>query len=118
MPDQPEESGTVVGAIEKKPKLGFWLMPDNTNPGMLEDFCADLADRESFEFADQCVTEAQERSLTNFNDIHRSKAVIHTYLAWQDEPGQPLGQAITTHSLKPETYIAQSFTGWLRTLFG
>jgi len=33
---------------------------------------------------------------------HKSKAVIHTYLAWQNEPGMPLGQAITARALNPE----------------
>nr|WP_254435729.1 DUF3226 domain-containing protein [Dolichospermum sp. UHCC 0260] len=46
-----------------------------------------------------------------------SKAIIHTYLAWQDEPGYPMGQAITKQSLRPHTDIAIKFTDWLTRLF-
>lgn len=46
-----------------------------------------------------------------------SKAVIHTYLAWQDEPDRPLGQAITKQALRPQTDIAVRFTDWLKALF-
>ena len=37
--------------------------------------------------------------------------------AWQDEPGRPLGQAITKQALRPHTDIAVRFTDWLTRLF-
>jgi hypothetical protein len=43
--------------------------------------------------------------------------MAQTYLAWQDEPGNPLGQAITNHVLQPQTEIAYNFTNWLNRLF-
>jgi hypothetical protein len=49
-------------------------------------------------------------------EVHYSKALIHTYLAWQDEPGKTLGQSITSHVLQ-ETEIAQAFVKWLMLLF-
>ena len=52
-----------------------------------------------------------------FKEIDLEKAIIHTYLAWQDEPGYPLGKAITAQSLRPETPIAREFTNWLTRLF-
>ena len=55
--------------------------------------------------------------LTTFQSLHLSKAIIHTYLAWQDEPGYPMGQAITKQSLRPHTDIAIKFTDWLTRLF-
>jgi hypothetical protein len=47
-----------------------------------------------------CVKCARRRKVTQFKDVHLSKAEIYTYLAWQDEPGKPFGIAITVHTLQ------------------
>lgn len=117
LPDFPAHEGTIVEGPTGKPKLGFWFMPDNEASGMLEDFCAKLAEPSAFASARECVESAKERGLTTFKAAHLSKAFIHTYLAWQDEPGRPFGQAITAQTLRPQTEIAIRFTGWLRNLF-
>ncbi len=116
-PDAPEPDGTIIESVEDKPRLGFWLMPNNIDSGMLEDFCRQLAPANAIAFAEHCVTEAKEKLLTPFKDVHRSKAVIHTYLAWQGEPGRPLGQSITAKALESETEIAKTFASWLNRLF-
>ncbi|MDJ0620131.1 MAG: hypothetical protein QNJ63_25895 [Calothrix sp. MO_192.B10] len=113
----PDIDGTIVDSVVDKPKLGFWLMPNNQDSGMLEDFCAELAEPESLLFARECVEQADERKVTTFKEVHRSKAIIHTYLAWHDEPGYPLGKAITRQALRPHTDIAVRFTDWLTRLF-
>lgn len=101
MPKHPHADGTVIEKIAVKPKLGFWLMPNNQDPGILEDFCAKLAEPISLKFAEDCVQKAFESKVTTFKDIDYSKAVIHTYLAWHDEPGYPFGKAITSQALRP-----------------
>ncbi len=113
----PSVAGSIVQSVTNKPKLGFWLMPNNQDTGMLEDFCAELADPESLKFAKECVELASQKQVVTFKDVHRSKAVIHTYLAWQDEPGYPLGKAITSQALRPHSEIAVQFTDWLKALF-
>jgi hypothetical protein len=113
----PDINGTIVDSVMDKPKLGFWLMPNNQDSGMLEDFCAELAEPASLLFARECVEQASTRNITTFKEVHRSKAVIHTYLAWHDEPGYPLGKAITRQALRPHTNIAVIFTNWLTRLF-
>ncbi|MCC5649013.1 hypothetical protein LC609_04000 [Nostoc sp. XA013] len=57
------------------------------------------------------------KKVTTFKPLDISKAVIHTYLAWQDEPDRPMGQAITKQALRPNTDIAIRFTDWLIRLF-
>jgi hypothetical protein len=69
------------------------------------------------ETAERSVINAQKEGICTFQKVHLSKAIVHTYLAWQDEPGRPLGQAITTQALKPHTQTAQAFTTWLTRLF-
>lgn len=116
-PEIPDLDGTIVEGVADEPRLGFWLMPNNQDSGKLEDFCAELAEPTSLAFARECVDEAQAKEATTFKAIDISKAVIHTYLAWQDEPGRPLGQAITKQALRPHTDIAIKFTNWLTRLF-
>jgi hypothetical protein len=117
-PDKPNLDGTIVARNLDEPTLGFWLMPNNGTSGMLEDFCAELAIPASLAFALECVEQAYERKVTTFKVVHKSKAAIHTYLAWHDEPGYPLGKAITSQTLRANTEIAIKFTDWLIHLFG
>lgn len=116
-PEFPNVKGTILDNNQEKPNLGIWLMPNNKNPGMLEDFLLEMADEDTIAIASQCLETAKDKGLTTFQDIHFSKALIHTYLAWQDEPGKALGQSITAHSLKPDTEIANIFVEWLKNLF-
>jgi 5S rRNA maturation endonuclease (ribonuclease M5) len=116
-PKKPDVNGTCIQGIDDEPKLGFWLMPNNQDSGMLEDFCVELAEPESLTFARECVEQAQQKKLTTFKQVHQSKAIVHTYLAWQDEPGYPLGKAITSQALLSNRSIATSFTDWLIRLF-
>jgi len=46
------------------------------------------------------------------------KAQIHTWLAWQKEPGKPMGQAITKRFFDHTTPHAQQFMDWIRRLYG
>jgi len=116
-PDVPEENGTIIEADETLPRLGVWLMPNNQIMGMLEDFCLDMIDKKARETAETAVVDAQQKGVCTFRVAHLSKAIVHTYLAWQDEPGRPLGQAITTQALRPDTQTSRAFTDWLTRLF-
>lgn len=116
LPDSPLLDGTIVTS-EGKPKIGIWLMPNNDADGMLEDFCHALVDKSVIDFASECVKEAENKQITTFIDNHRSKAIIHTFLAWQNEPGMPLGLAITAKTLDGSKPIAKQFVCFLENLF-
>lgn len=49
--------------------------------------------------------------------IPQLKAFIHTWLAWQESPGRPMGQAITAHCFEYNAPLANLFVEWLRNLF-
>lgn len=116
VPGNPDPKGTIVEA-EDKPKIGIWLMPNNQLDGKLEDFCAELANQDALNYARECVATAKERSFTTFKSEHKSKADIHTYLAWQDEPGNPLGLAITATALDAKHPLAKDLANFLEKLF-
>ncbi|MCX6066834.1 MAG: hypothetical protein NT121_13920 [Chloroflexi bacterium] len=115
VPAKPVPTGTILHD-EDKPTVGIWLMPDNHLPGMLEDFAAMLIPDNDvlLPYARECVQQLPEQ---RFPQVQHAKADIHTWLAWQDEPGKPLGIAITARYLNPESAQAQVFITWLRALF-
>jgi hypothetical protein len=116
-PEAPDVSGTIIDANDGIPKIGFWLMPDNKERGMLEDFCNEMMDVKTKEYIIRSVSLAQRKGICTFKAVHKAKAVAHTYLAWQDEPGLPLGLSITRQSLRSDTKTAREFTNWLIRLF-
>jgi hypothetical protein len=92
-------------------------MPDNKTIGMLEDFLLKTVTPAGVEVARQAVDLAQSRGVATFRNPHYSKALIHTFLSWQDEPGYPLGLAVTAKVLSAECEISNLFVSWLRKLF-
>jgi hypothetical protein len=117
IPDAPNIGGTILNS-PYLPKLGIWLMPNNLDVGMLEDFCLLLVEENKIAVADECIKIAMKKNATSFKSVHYAKALIHTYLAWQDEPGKPIGQAITAKILEPSYPISLKFKNWLIELFG
>ncbi|HAI69373.1 MAG TPA: hypothetical protein DCM38_08055 [Gammaproteobacteria bacterium] len=117
LPTQPDKQGTIHQNVGKYPRIGIWLMPNNQDTGMLEDFLKKLALPDTLATAQSCVKCAHRRKVTHFKEVHLSKAEIYTYLAWQDEPGKPFGIAITAHTLQPKTKMACIFIEWLNRLF-
>jgi hypothetical protein len=116
-PNSPNVDGTILEE-PGLPRVGLWLMPDNQTPGMLEDFCIQMIKGTGHQQAEAAVSTAQAAGVCTFKPDHLSKAIVHTYLAWQDEPGRPLGQAITSRTLRPDTETAKAFVAWLTRLFG
>lgn len=118
LPAQPTASGTIIPSTEiGYPRLGFWLMPNNQDAGMLEDFIREMIPPNCVSVVEQCLTQAQLSACITYKAVHHAKAIVHTYLAWQDEPGQPIGQAITARALQPHTNTALQFSAWLSSLF-
>lgn len=119
-PDAPAADGLILDhPTGHRPRVGVWLMPDNHLPGMLEDFVRHLIpDNDDLVPRVESVLDGIERSgLRRYDIQHRPKAFIHTWLAWQEEPGCPMGQAITARVLNPDSRLADPFFGWLQRLF-
>ncbi len=92
-------------------------MPDNGSPGALEDFAAMLvpAGDALWLRAGEAVDSIPEQARL-FPAGRRSKAHMHTWLAWQEQPGSPMGQAIGKGDLDAHAPAAQRFVAWLRRL--
>lgn len=120
IPSEPDPAGTVVAppADSLLPRVGVWLMPDNRVPGILEDFLRFLvpAAHPLMGHVEQSIDSIPSGHRL-FADLKRPKACIHTWLAWQDEPGKPLGLSITARYLDPNQPAAGVFADWLHRTF-
>jgi hypothetical protein len=103
-------------------RVGIWLMPDGNSVGMLEDFAASLI-REDDALINKAravlneVEQIVEAESQRYTVNHRPKALIHTWLAWQRNPGRPMGTAIKAGYLRHDAPTALAFVTWLRRLF-
>jgi hypothetical protein len=113
-PIEPSPDGLVL--TDRVPAVGVWLMPNNVLPGTIEDFARLLipdADEWWPRAADAVAALPRPR---RFPDARQRKAEMHTYLAWQEEPGTPLGLAITKKYFQTDTALAHRFADWIRRL--
>lgn len=118
IPALPDPAGTVVDH-EDLPRLGVWIMPDNLVPGMLEDYMVLLVPEGDslIDHARRCLDEIPADRL-RFAPVHRTKALIHTWLSRQQDPGTPLGQAITKRYFRAESPHVAAFLSWLTRVYG
>jgi hypothetical protein len=102
VPDDPNSSGTILSPPPKSllPRVGIWIMPDNQTKGILEDFLRFLVPPNSrlFSRVESSVATIPETERL-FSQLDQPKAIIHTWLAWQEKPGRPLGTAISAKFL-------------------
>lgn len=112
---EPAPAGSVFPPPAGLPSLGIWMMPDNRGSGMLEDFVALMipAGDRVWNHAQKSTEALPER---RFREIDLPKAKIHSWLAWQNDPGMLMGQAINRKALAPESEIARRFMDWIHRL--
>lgn len=97
-------------------RVGTWIMPNNDSTGALEDFAARLVpqDDPQWAYAEEVLDRLDD---PRFKPSHRGKAHMHTYLAWQDPPREPIGRSISSGVLKETSPLAKSFVAWVTELF-
>lgn len=86
------------------PALAVWMMPDNESAGMLESFACKLISSEdpAWVHASATVASLPEDAGRFSRERHLEKALIHTWLAWREEPGCPLGTAVAKNYLRTD----------------
>jgi len=102
-------------------RLGLWVMPDNTSSGMLEDFLRHMVPDQSdplWQFSVRAVDTARAQHGARCREAHLPKARLHSWLAFQDPPGERLGHAIARKILNPHATGAQLFIDWFKRLYG
>ena len=120
-PDIPDAlpSGGLITENALGHRLGLWLMPDCSSSGMLESFLRHLVpepDAPLWAHAESSF-EAARRIGSPCRAVHSDKARIHTWLAWQNPPGESLGRALTRRTLNPSAKTAAAFVAWFKQLY-
>jgi len=125
LPDVFPEGGLILDPLatrqgsDRLPRLGVWLMPNNRAHGMFEDLLIEALLDEVKVYTTAVVNKAKADRIATFKDIHLSKAVIRTYMAWQDPPDiQYLGIAIKKKTFENIEAKCKQFIQWLEHLFG
>ena len=118
-PDELPSGGFVGSSSEFGVRVGVWLMPDNRRIGALEDFLQDLIDDSDvlLPHARESTAKAKARG-ARFPEKDSVKALVHAWLAWQEEPGRPYGVAIKSRYLRDDSDAAERFVAWFGRVFG
>ncbi|MXX94011.1 MAG: hypothetical protein F4Y63_11335, partial [Chloroflexi bacterium] len=91
IPRQPDSQGTILIG---PPRIGIWLMPDNSQFGELEHFVAEMIpDADPVWPRSQQYIDDIPKSEREFTEQKIMRAKVHSWLATRKEPGF-LGQAI------------------------
>lgn len=107
-----------IGVNADDKKTGVWIMPNNQTGGELEDFIQQLIppDDDLRPIAENTLTMIENEGKARYGN-DRAKAFIHTWLAWQKEPGKPIGQSITATYLSTDSNECVAFADWLKRVF-
>ena len=114
---------SLDGFIQKNPdgiKIGVWIMPNNHLPGMLEDFIKFLIppDDKLLPVIQAHLENIEEKNLNKYNKkIHKAKALVHSWLAVQENPGTPIGLSITKKYLTTDEETCSKLINWLKELY-
>lgn len=117
-PERPCRDGTIVPPPDMTllPRVGVWMMPDNRTEGTIEDFLKFLVPTTG-DLYDHVVSSVDSIPSPAFKKKKRSKAQLHTWLAWQEDPGTPMGLAIKKKFFDPDVPEADGLVAWVRRLF-
>ena len=118
LPDRMPSDGMVCPRPDGS-KFGVWIMPDNQHQGALESFLLNLVPSDAAELLD-LARESVQTALSVGAPIRPqdvSKATVHTWLAWQRDPGVQLHIAVKNRVLDPNHPESASFVSWFRRLF-
>jgi len=97
--------------------FGLWVMPNNSDEGMLEDWiksCVHPDEHELFAHAETVVATLPQ---TKFRPIHISKAEVATWLAWQKQPGHGLYRAVEDQLIDVNSALFKELCVWLTHIY-
>ena len=113
--------GLIIEDDSKEiPFVGVWIMPDNMNNGMLEDFFKNFIPEKDklISKVNSCIDDvSKEPDLST--PTPRSKAEIRTWLAWQEKSESLMGYTLREKKeyLLVDNENAIKFIDWIKRLF-
>jgi len=118
LPETPKLTGTIISPKQDyMPRVGVWLMPDNSSPGELENFALGMipAKDEVWELSKSFV-DSIPSAKRKFQPNKIDKAKLYAWLATRSEPCR-MGAAVGAGDLDPSYPLCSSLLVWLAELF-
>ena len=107
LPNMPDRDGFIQECGQQS--IGIWLMPDNRNPGMIEDFIQKIIpDDNRWELAVEFIDKAMENGIA----FQESKAKVHAWLAVV-EPGLRFGTVMDKNVFEFDNEDFHRFENWI-----
>jgi hypothetical protein len=110
--------GLVFSHDDGLADLGLWIMPNNADEGMLEDWvkqCVHPEEAALFQHASHSIDAIPGGP--KFSQWHRTKAEVATWLAWQKKPEHGLYLAVQPSLLNVESPLLKELQAWLGRVF-
>lgn len=113
-----QSTGLLFSHDDGLKDLGLWVMPNNGDEGMLENWLAQCV------LPDEQMWLGHARSVINslpfdrkFKELRRPKAEIATWLAWQEHPGEGLYNALEAGLVDENSPLYKALADWLVRVF-
>jgi hypothetical protein len=117
-PNPSAAAGLVFSHPDGLADLGLWIMPNNLDEGMLEDWikhCVTPSESALYQHAEKSMDAIP--GAPKFQPWHRTKAEVATWLAWQKKPGHGLYNAAQPDLINEEAPLFKALQAWLSHVF-
>lgn len=115
---QSAAAGLIFKHSDGLSDLGLWIMPNNLEDGMLEDWIKQcVSSSESGLFCHASYSIDGIPGTPKFQPWNRTKAEVATWLAWQKKPEHGLYNAAQPALLNAEAPLFTQLQKWLRHVF-
>lgn len=99
------------------PDFGLWIMPNNTDDGLVEDFIKSTIIAAQIPLLNKAVRTVDSLKTPLFKSIHKSKADVATWMAWQEVPGQAMHGMVGGKFIDFTSGEAKNLVTWLRSIY-
>ena len=110
-------SGIYFEGENDLPKLGVWVMPNNLDEGMLEDWMLSICHPNEQKFLNNVTQIVTTMPSPRFSKIHEAKAIANTWLAWQKKPDRGLYNLFQEGLIDENHQNYKNWLDWMTEIF-
>jgi hypothetical protein len=114
---KPRQGGYYFTHSDGLSDFGLWVMPNNQNDGFIEDFIKGSIAANQKTLLAEAVASVGKLKAPLFQTIHRSKADVATWMAWQKVPGQALHGVVGGKSVDFTSGVAKELMDWMNKIY-
>ncbi|PPZ95505.1 hypothetical protein C5B41_03750 [Acinetobacter ursingii] len=110
-------SGIYFEGENGLPNLGVWVMPNNLDEGMLEDWMLSICHPNEQKFLNNVTQIVTTMPSPRFSKIHEAKAIANTWLAWQKKPDRGLYNLFQEGLIDENHQNYKNWLDWMTEIF-